>query len=189
MLGPVWWMLRFLLLGSLIKSKSYNLCMIRLKYTVLIPCLQFHTSHSMFFSSTRCVADAIIYIFLLFIPHRLCWSSPHLLCWPTLRSVVPGPGALCSWCSSVPAGEATGCCVPGKTGRSARQTSSSLIVQVPAWLTKGRAVSTHLLEHSPDARSVWIQLGLRYGRQTFKTCWGSSESIHASHNNRWYWNH
>lgn len=164
-LGPVWWMLSFIILGSLIKSKSYTLCMIRLKYTVLIPCLQFHKSHSMFFSSTRCVADAIIYIFLLFIPHRLCWSSPHLLCWPTLRSVVPGPGALCSWCSSVPAGGATGCCVPGKTGRSAWQTSSSLIVQVPAWLTKGRAVSTHLLEHSPDARSVWIQLGLRDSRE------------------------
>lgn len=122
-----------------------------------------------FLSSLRCVTAPIIYTFLPFIPRWLRWSLACVLCWPTLRGVVPGLGALCSWCSSVPAGGASGCWVPGETGRSARQTSRSVIVQVPAWLTKGRAVSTYLLECSPDARSVWPRLRLEYGTQAFRT--------------------
>lgn len=140
------------------------------KYTMLITYFQFSTSSSMFLSSLRCVPAPIIHIFLPFIPHWLRRSSACVLCWPTLRGVVPGLGALCSWCCSVPTGGASGCWVPGETGRSARQTSRSVIVQVPAWLTKGRAVSTHLLECSPDARSVWPQLRWGYGRQAFRTC-------------------
>lgn len=124
----------------------------------------------MFLSSLRCVPAPIFYIFLPFIPHWLRRSAACVLRWPPLRGVVPGLGALCSWCSSVPAGGASGCWVPGETGRSARQTSRSVLVQVPAWLTKGRAVSTHLLECSPDARSVWPQLRWGYGRQPFRTC-------------------
>lgn len=124
----------------------------------------------MFLSSLRCVPAPIFYIFLPFIPHWLHRSAACVLRWPPLRGVVPGLGALCSWGSSVPAGGASGCWVPGETGRSARQTSRSVIVQVPAWLTKGRAVSTHLLECSPDARSVWPQLRWGYGRQAFRTC-------------------
>lgn len=140
--------------------------MINLKYSVLISWFQFSTSLSMVLSTIRCVAAAIIYILLPFIPHWLCWSSPCLFCWSTLWGIVPGPGALCSWCAD---GE-SGWWVLGKTECSTRQPSSSVIMQVPAWLTKGRAVSTHLLERSPDARSVWIYLWLGYVRQTFKTC-------------------
>lgn len=131
----------------------------------------------MFFSSLRCVPAPIFYIFLPSIPHWLRRSAACVLCWPTLRGVVPGLGALCSWCSSVPAGGASGCWVPGETGRSARQTSRSVIVQVPAWLTKGRAVSTHLLECSPDARSVWPQRRWGYGRQAFRTCFQRKLSL------------
>lgn len=93
-----------------------------------------------------------------------------MLCRPTLRGIVPGLGTVCSRCSCVPAGGASGCRVPGETGRSAGQTSRSVVLQVPAWLPQGGAVSAHILEGSPAARSVRPQFGVGVWMTCMQVC-------------------
>lgn len=111
-------------------------------------------------SSLRCVAIHKIHLLLHSLPHRLCWSSPGVLCWPPVWGAVPRPGAVCSWCGDVPAWGSGGCWVPGGTGRFADQTPLSVILQVSARLPQRGAVSAHILEGSPAARSVRPLLGL-----------------------------